>query len=156
VSGSERPLSSAALVEVALAQRDAALGAMVQLNASTAREESFAGSAVQWERFGLGVGPRYSLPVTSGALEVGALALGGLLHTGGLGYASDQSNTGFDYGAELCVRWTWWREGVGPWVGADGRAWLRTQQVFIGGAPGLLTLPRFEVALSLGAQWAGL
>jgi hypothetical protein len=156
VNGSQVPFAGTAEAELEMGGQDSFLGGLGQLMVSTSRAESLAGGEVHWERFGLGLGPRFRRGLGPGPLDVAVLALAGFLWTGGTGYASNASNAGYDYGGQLSLRWSWARGALRPWIGLDGRVWLRSQQIFIAGAPGQFTVPTAEIGLSLGAKWVSL
>ena len=84
---------------------------------------------------------------------MGAAGTIGLVSIGGRGYNPNRSSTSLDVGAEARARLEWRRGRVAPWLGVALLTRFRRQNVEVGGATGLATLPLLEPSVALGADF---
>jgi hypothetical protein len=151
-------LTGGALLEAAIHPGGGAWALRLEGGWEGRRTEAIGPGQGAWDRFTLSLGLALTVRAGSLALVQGYGELtGALLSLRGLGFTTDSSALGEDLGLCAGLRVSpAWKLSLRPWLGAAATYWTRSSQLDVGGVADTPTLPRWEVAATLGVSWPGL
>ncbi len=111
--------------------------------------------AVQWQRFGLGLGVQAEAALERLILAAHLQLVGAGLSLAARGFSEDGSALALDGGAAAGGRVGWRLGAVGVWLELAGVAWARRSVAVVEGVAGTVALPAFELSLAVGVSWSG-
>jgi hypothetical protein len=123
--------------------------ARLTMVATESAEQPFGMGIARWNRLMFAAGPSWR----GWLLDLHAELVAALVHVEGLGYDSTHDEYGFDPGLGAGVRLALRPAPLVPWIGASAVGWLHREELQVVGVPGQVSLPDFDVLLSIGISF---